>query len=83
MPIVNLPSGKTMVVPSEAMREVRLLIWAAKCHVHQQAIFPMRMGTLVHSSAEVQAAIDALDVGPLKLAPCTDEGVKQNQSQGR
>lgn len=56
-------------------RELRMLIWAAKCHVHAQTT-GMRLGALVHSVAEVQQAIDALDVGALKLEPASDEGVK-------
>jgi hypothetical protein len=82
MPISNLANGKVIAYPREIERQLRLLIWAAKCHVHQQAIFPMRLGALPHSVDEVQAAIDALDTGALKLAPCSDEGIKST-SAGR
>lgn len=70
-----------LTFPSSELRNLRLLVWAAKCHVHQQAIFPMRLGALPHSVDEVQAAIDALDTGALKLAPSSDEGIKSTSQQ--
>lgn len=61
------------------IRQLRLLIWAAKCHVHQRTT-KAYLGALPHTESEVQAAIDAFDVPPLKLDPCSDEGIKSTSA---
>jgi hypothetical protein len=58
----------------EGVRALRLLIWAAKCHVHSQTT-NLPLGQLPHSTAEVQAAIDAIEPA-YRLEPCSDEGIK-------
>ena len=58
-------------------RNIKLLIWAAKCHVHaRRERTAGDLGALPHSSSEVQAAIDAIEALGFANEPSTDEGCR-------
>lgn len=58
-------------------RALRLLVWAAKCHVHsRRQRVAGDLGALPHSEQDVQEAIDAIEAVIGTPEPATDEGVR-------
>jgi threonine synthase len=58
-------------------RDIKLVIWAAKCHIHSRATGMPLGKSLIHSDAEILGAIERLERVPgYYNEPATDEGVR-------
>lgn len=63
------------LLSEEQLRAIRLVNWAAECHVHRLRT-GMRLGPLPHTVAEVEAARAIVAELFGKPEACTDEGVR-------
>jgi hypothetical protein len=67
--------------PMFSVRDMKLLLWAAKCHVHHvQGKWDLSQHAhkLPHSAKEIQGAIDRCerDNPGYRVEPASDEGVR-------